>query len=38
MANRVIDTLLTLAEADALQETRHNMVERRHAPVRRNEI
>jgi DNA-binding FadR family transcriptional regulator len=35
---RVMDTLLTVAEADALQETRQNMAERRRALVRRNEI
>ena len=36
--SRVIDNVLTLAEADALQETRQNMAERRSALARRNEM
>lgn len=36
--SRVIDNVLTLAEADALEETRQNMAERRSALARRNEM
>jgi GntR family hexuronate regulon transcriptional repressor len=35
---QVIDNLLTLAEADAVQQTRQKMAEQRRALVRRNEI
>lgn len=35
---QVIDSLLTLAEADAVQQTRQKMAEQRRALVRRNEI
>ena len=35
---RVIDNLLTLSEADALQQTRQKMAEQRRAQVRRNQI